>query len=103
MGSITDTVPWGYLAAAAVVLLLGVGVGLIGLWQFVVTLTGGTTLLALLETVLPYLVALAVLAFVEVVIVVAALVKVARQVSLDDIDSDRLRSLVDRARRRFSV
>ncbi|WP_254821261.1 hypothetical protein [Haloglomus halophilum] len=103
MSTVTDAIPWGYLAAAAVVLLLGVGVGLVGLWQVVVTLTGGTTLLALLETALPYLVALVVLALLEVGIVVAALVKVAREVSLDDIDSDQLRSLVGRARRRFSV
>lgn len=103
MGSLTDTIPWGYLAAAVVVLLLGVGVSLFGLWQLLVTLAGGTTLLALLQTALPYLVALVVLALLEVGIVVAALVKVAREVSLDDIDSDRLRSLARTAQRRLPV
>jgi hypothetical protein len=103
MSTVTDAIPWGYLGAAVVVLLLGVGVGLVGLWQLLVALAGGTTLLALLQTALPYLVALVGLALVEVVVVVAALVTVAREVSLDDIDSERLRSLVDRAQRRLTV
>ena len=103
MRSLTELVPWRYLAAAVVVLLLGVGVGLVGPWQLLVAVAGGTTLLALLEVALPYLVALAVLALVEVVVVVAALVKVARAVSSEDIDSDRLRATVERIRRRLSV
>jgi apolipoprotein N-acyltransferase len=105
MSSLTDVVPWRYLAVAAVVLLLGVGVALVGAWQLLVALAGGTTLLALLETAAPYLVALLLLALLEVAVVVAALVKVARAVSSEDIDidGDRLRAAVERVRRRLSV
>ena len=86
-----------------VVLLVGIGVGLVGTWRLLVAVPGGTTLPALLETPLPYLVALAVLALVEVVVVVAALVKMARAVSSEGIGSDRLRASVERVRRRLSV
>lgn len=103
MSNVTDAIPWRYLGAAVVVLLLGVGVALVGAWQLLMVIGGGTTLLALLQTALPYLLALGVLALVEVVVVVAALVKVAREVSLDDIDSDRIRSAVRRAQSQFSA
>lgn len=96
-------VPWRYPAAAVVVLLAGIGVGLVGTWQVLAAVAGGTTLPALLETALAYPVALAVLALVEVVVVVAALVKMVRAVSSEDIGSDRLRAAVARVRRRLSV
>ena len=85
MSGLTDVVPWRYLTVAAVVLLLGVGVVLVGAWQL--------------------LVALLLLALLEVAVVVAALVKVARAVSNGDvdIDSDRVRAAVERVRRRLSV
>jgi hypothetical protein len=88
ISSITDAIPWGYLAAAVVVLLVGLGVALFGVLAFLSALIGGATLLALFEAVLPYL---------------AALVKVARAVSLEDIDSDRMQSVARQAQRRLSV
>lgn len=96
MSLVSDKRIWGLLAGIGIVLVLGAGVALLGVLELLAVLSGGTTLLALVQAALPYLVALVVLGVVGLVMVVA-LVAILVKAASDELDADSLQSLADRA------
>lgn len=96
MSITSDKRIWGLLAGLGVVLGLGSGVALLGVLELLATLSGGTTLLALVQAIVPYLVVLVVLGIAGVVALVA-LVAILVKAASDELDSDSLQSLADRA------
>lgn len=97
MGLLSDRRLWGLVAGLAAVVVLGVVVAVLGLLELLAVLSGGATLLALVEAALPYLAGLAVLLVVGLLLLVGLAAVVLRQVS-DGVDEGSLRRLAERVR-----
>lgn len=97
MSLLRDKRLWGLLAGIGAVLALGVVVAVLGLLELLAVLSGGASLVALLQAALPYLAGLAVLGVVGLLLLVGLAAVVLSHVS-DGVDEGSLRRLAERAR-----